>query len=636
MTGPAAPTPSALAALHPLPHAAVRLHPDGLLGGWQERNAAATLPHCIEQLGKHGNLTNLRRVTGDADGEFAGFWFADTDVYKTLEALAWEIGRAGGSTEFLTDVAALLEKAQDADGYLYSYYQVDSPEKQWTDLGFSHEMYCAGHLIQAAVAAARCAASEAAAQQVVAVARRFADLLVRRFGPDGADVIDGHPEIETALVELYRLTGHGPYLTLAKRFLDLRGHGLLGEGRFGPRYWQDHQPILDADEVTGHAVRQQYLLAGAVDVAVETRDARLLAAAERLWESALASRTYLTGGQGSRHKDEGFGDPYELPPDRAYAETCAAIGSFQTGWRLLLATGDVKYADEMERVLYNGVAASTAADGRAFFYSNPLQLRTGHDGSHEDTPSQRLTWYSCACCPPNLARLMASLHTYAATGDESGLQLHLYAAGTVAAGGYAVEVRTEYPWDERITVTVAETGSGPWTLAMRVPSWCREARLTVNGSLIRAGAQEGYLRLTRTWKPGDKVELTLTMPARLVSAHPRVDAARGSVAVARGPVVYCLEHADLPESLANALFEDLEVDPAAPLGVAPADHLTPVRIQVPVRVRPVGTGALYATYDPDARAGAAAATVPAIPYFLWANRAAGPMRVWIPVATREG
>ncbi|GIE94634.1 hypothetical protein Ari01nite_20990 [Paractinoplanes rishiriensis] len=629
LPGPAAPTPSALAALHPLPLAAVRLTPDGLLGRWQDRNATATLPHCIDQLDVQGNLTNLRRVTGDSDAEYRNMWFADTDVYKTLEAAAWEIGRTGGGfAEFLTDVAALLEKAQDADGYLDSYYQVDRREQQWTDLGFSHEMYSAGHLIQAAVAAYRATGSA----QLLGVARRFADLLVTRFGPAGADVVDGHPEVETALVELYRLTGHEPYLAQAKRSLELRGHRRLGEGRFGPRYWQDDQPLRDAREVMGHAVRQQYLLAGAVDVAVETGDAGLLATAERLFTEALAHKTYLTGGQGSRHKDEGFGDPYELPPDRAYAETCAAIGSFHTAWRLLLATGHAKYADEMERVLYNGIAGSTAVDGRAFFYSNPLQLRTGHDGSHEDTPSQRLSWYSCACCPPNLARLMASLHTYAATGDDDGLQVHLYADGSITAGGYQLAVRTDYPWDERITLTVtAAGGPGPWTLALRVPSWCRDARLSVNGSVVRTGAQEGYLRLNRTWKAGDRVELTLAMPARIVAAHPRVDAVRGSVALARGPVVYCLEHADLPPHLSGTLFEDLELDLSRPLELG-TGTLAPVTIRVPVLVRDDADGSLYRPYPPSAVGDGRAATVPAIPYFLWANRAAGPMRVWIPVA----
>jgi uncharacterized protein len=606
--GPAVPTPAALTALRPLPAAAIRLHPDGLLGAWQARNAAATLPHCLDQLDAYGNLTNLRRVTGDADGAFAGMWFADTDVYKTLEAVAWQ----GEPAAFLTDVAAQLEKAQDADGYLNSYYQTDHRDEQWSDLGFSHEMYGAGHLIQAAVAAARGVPDDPASVQLLAVARRFADLLVRRYGPDGADDYDGHPEVETALVELYRVTGHRPYLTLAQSFVDRRGAGRLGPGRFGPRYWQDHQPVRAADEVTGHAVRQVYLLAGAVDVAVETHDRELLAATERLWESALESKTYVTGGQGSRHKDEAFGDPYELPPDRAYAETCAAIGAFQWSWRLLLATGRARYADEMERLLHNGIAASTAVDGAAFFYSNPLQLRTGHDGSHEDTPSQRLRWYSCACCPPNLARLMAALHTYAATGAADGLQLHLYTAGTFTAGEHTVEVDTAYPWDETVGITVRAAGGGPWTLALRVPAWCADARLTVNGALVRAGVQQGYLQVSRFWRTGDRVELTLAMPPRTIAPHPRVDAVRGTVALARGPVVYCLEHVDAPD---DAYFEDLRLDPARPLTVATGGSgIAPVTVQAPLAGRD---------------------TVAAIPYFLWANRAPGPMRVWIPVAEQE-
>jgi len=626
MIGPAAPTPSALAALRPLPLTAVRLDPVGLLGGWQERNASATLPHCIEQLTAYGNLANLRRVTGDSDEKFAGMWFADTDVYKTLEAIAWETGRTRGTSEFFLDTAALIEKAQDADGYVNSYYQVDHRDEQWTDLGFSHEMYSAGHLIQAAVAAARAAD----APQLVGVARKFADLLVRRFGPDGDDVIDGHPEVETALVELYRLTGHRPYLDLAKRFLDLRGHGRLGQGRFGPRYWQDHEPLVEADEAAGHAVRQMYLLAGAVDVAVETHSADLLAAAERLWDSALATKTYLTGGQGSRHKDEGFGDPYELSPDRAYAETCAAIGSFQLAWRLLLATGKARYADEMERLLYNGIAGSTALDGRSFFYSNPLQLRTGHDGSHEDTPSQRLTWYSCACCPPNLARFFASVQNYVATGTPSSLELHLFAPGAFSAGAFAVDVRTSYPWDERIDLRVTRAGDGPWTLALRVPAWCRDARLSVNGSVVRDPAEDGYLRITRTWKVGDTVALVLAMPPRAVTAHPRVDAVRGSAALARGPIIYCLEHSDLPGGVA---FEDWELDPSAPL--SEVEHsLAPVAVLATLRARPDVSGTLYRPLEP-VPAGTTAVTAPAIPYFLWANRAPGPMRVWIPLAARE-
>ncbi|MFI7542370.1 glycoside hydrolase family 127 protein [Actinoplanes sp. NPDC049599] len=635
--GPVVPSAQALGVLRPLPASAVRLAPDGLLGGWQERNAGATLPHCVAQLEAHGNLANLRRVTGDAEGAFAGMWFADTDVHKTLEAAFWELGRSGTAAPFLADAAALLEKAQDPDGYLDSYYQTDHRDKQWTELHLSHEMYTAGHLLQAAVAAARSAPEHPAAQQVLTVARRFADLLVQRYGQ--SPEVDGHPEVETALAELYRVTGHRPYLELAARFVANRGHGVLGEGRFGPRYLQDHEPLRQATEVAGHVVRQLYLLAGAVDVAVETGDTDLLAAAERLWDSALDSRTYLTGGQGSRHRDEAFGDPYELPPDRAYAETCAAIAGFQLAWRLLLATGKVGYADEMERVLHNGIAGSTALGGTAFFYSNPLHLRTGHDGSHEDAPAQRLGWYSCACCPPNLARLMASLHSYAATGDHTGLQLHLYGSGTVTAGGRTLRVDTDYPWDARISVSIMDSEAAPWTLALRVPRWCTAARLTVNGAPGHAAEQEGYLRIHRAWQPGDRVELELPMPARLVAAHPRVDAVRGTAAVVRGPVVYCLEQADLPTGgpFAGAVLEDLELDPAAPLTVTrtPGD-LAPATVRVPVRLRGATPAPLYRDlHDTPVTPPTTATTVTAVPYFLWANRTPGAMRVWIPLAARE-
>jgi DUF1680 family protein len=625
--GPAVPTNGAL---HPLPVA--RLDPAGLLGAWQARNAAATLPHCVAQLETRGNLDNLRRSIGDTGGAaavFAGYWFADTDVYKTLEAALWQ----GAEPEFVAATVQLLEKVQDPDGYLVSYFQTAAHrDRQWAELPSSHEMYSAGHLFQAAVAAARSGSEDAG--RFVGVARRFADLLVHRFGAGGTDAVDGHPQVETALVELFRVTGHKPYLDLAARLVDLRGHGLLGpESRFHQRhYYQDHVPVRASVEVTGHAVRQVYLAAGAVDVAVETGDAELLAAAERLWDSALASKTYITGGQGSRHRDEAFGDPYELPPDRAYAETCAAIGSFHWAWRLLLATGRVRYADEMERLLYNGIAASTGLSGTDFFYSNPLQLRTGHDGSDEDAPGRRLPWYSCACCPPNLARLMASLHSYAATGGPDGLQLHLYAQGTFASAGLTVDVATRYPWDGTVTVAVTETTGGEQTLALRVPAWCADARVDDPTAVVT----DGYVRIRRAWQVGDRVELVLAMPPRLLAAHPRVDATRGAAAITRGPLVYCLEHADLPADLTGVVFEDLQLDATAPITVADGTHpVAPVALTATVRVSTAPDAALYRPLDGPAAPAAFTASVPAIPYYLWANRTPGPMRIWIPLAPQE-
>jgi uncharacterized protein len=624
IAGPVDPTPAARVALRPLCLDDVTFAPDSMFGAWQRRNADRTLPHCVRQLDTAGAVDNLRRVTGEVDGDYQNMWFADSDVHKTLEAAAWQLGRTpddAGLHAFLDTTGALLAKAQGEDGYLNSYFTVVKPEKRWRELHWSHELYCAGHLIQAAVAAARTGVGA----EIVTVARRFADLIVERFSQ--VDDVDGHPEIETALVELYRVTGHRPYLDLARRFLDLRGHGLLDGARFGSVYVQDHVPVRLAETVAGHVVRQLYLLLGMVDVAVETHDDELLDAAARLWEDAFGAKTYITGAQGSRHRDEAFGDPYELPSDRAYGETCAAIASFQWNWRMLLATGGVRYADEMERTLYNVIAGATALNGTHFFYSNPLHLRTGHDGSDEDAPSGRLPWYSCACCPPNLARLTASLSGYAMTTDHNGLQVHLHAAGetvtTVGGSPVRVTVRTEYPWNGRVELTM--TAAAPLTLALRIPTWCSKADVRLDGAPVDADG-DGYLRLRRDWSGGATVLLDLPMHAHVVRPHPRIDAVRGCVTLTRGPLVYCLEQADLPDGVA---LEDVRIDPAASVAVDTGSPDFPVTLTATGAVETPASAALYPA-DPPGETHADRITFTAVPYFLWGNRKPGPMRVWIP------
>ena len=621
MTGPVHPTSTAISVLRPLSLTDFTFAPSGFLGAWQQRNATSSLPYCVGQVAESGALDNLRRLTGEADGEFQNMWFADSDVYKTLEAAAWQLGSTPDDAElrtFVDTTGALLVKAQTEDGYLNSHIMLVEPDQRWRKLHWSHELYCAGHLIQAACAAARAGVGA----EVVTVARRFADLIVERYST--VDDVDGHPEIETALVELYRVTGHRPYLDQAKRFIDLRGHGLLDGARFGATYLQDHEPVRLADEVAGHAVRQLYLLAGVVDVAVETHDDELMAAATRLWDDAFGTKTYVTGAQGSRHRDEAFGDPYELPPDRAYGETCAGIASFQWNWRMLLATGQVRYADEMERALYNVIAGSTALDGTHFFYSNPLHLRTGHDGSHEDAPSDRLPWYTCACCPPNLARLLASLSGYAVTTGHSGLQMHLYASGeirtTVDGVNMHISVATDYPWDGRVVLTV--TTDAPLTLSLRVPGWATEALL--DGA--PADVTDGYVNVRRDWSAGATVTLDIPMPARIIQPHPRIDAVRGCVAVARGPLVYALEQADLSPEVT---LEDVRIDPAAPIMPGRLPEI-PVSLTVRGTVERPTSEDLYPTH---VEIQAAPLEITAIPYFLWGNRIPGPMRVWIPVTT---
>lgn len=622
--GPVAPRRAAR--LAPLPLTAAKLDGQSLLGAWQELNGAATIQHCVDNVERSGAVDNFRRLADAGpdgpEGTFQGPWFADSDLYKTLEAIGWEMGRSGTDrwVPVLTELAGLLERVQEPDGYLNTYVQGVPGEERFAYPERTHELYCAGHFIQAAVALHRGGGDE----RFLAVARRLADFVVRLVDAHGQPIIDGHPEVETALVELYRETGEPAYLRAAEQQVERRGHGTLAAGRFGSVYFQDHLPVRAATEALGHSVRQLYLAAGVTDLYLENGDETLLHAMEQLWDSAFGTKMYLTGGHGSRHRDEAYGDPYELPPDRAYAETCASIAALQWGWRMLLATGQARYAEEMERALLNAIAAATAHTGTAFFYSNPLQLRTGHDGSSEDSPSERLPWYGCACCPPNLARLLASLHGYAATADASGLQLHLLSAGTFTGPALTAVVETGYPWDGDLRVRV----SGAGELAVRVPAWADGATVDVTGGEVVAGPTPGeYLRVS--CQDGATVRLTLPMAPRLVRADDRVDAVRGCVAVLRGPLVYCVEQADLP---AGTIVEQLHLDPSAPIAEEAAqDDVAPVRLRLSGVVRPLEP-ALYAPFDAPSGTASAAVTFTAIPYHSWANRGPGAMRVWLPLA----
>jgi uncharacterized protein len=368
-------------------------------------------------------------------------------------------------------------------------------------------------------------------------------------------------------------------------------------------------------------------------VAVETGDTRLLQTSVTRWNDMVASKLYITGGVGSRHKSEGFGDPYELPPDRAYCETCAAIASIHWNWRLLLATGESRFADLLERTLYNGFAASTGLDGTSFFYSNPLQVREEHQASDEEESGRRLPWYACACCPPNVMRLVAAMQHYLATTDQrGGIQLHQYTDADVqiaaANGTVALSMRTPYPWAGTVQIRVTETGTAPWELSLRVPQWAGESRLSVNGEDNGAVSANGYLRIDRTWAAGDTVVLQLEMPAQLTAADPRVDALRGCVALERGPLVYCIEAADNDgiDLAAVVLDTGQPLELGAIDGWAPAQAIT---TSGAVRTYPHDHPTLY---RPAVRGEVMETQVhlTAIPYYLWANRASGSMRVWVP------
>ncbi len=634
--GPVAPTGGAMRRLSPVPFGDVSIT-GGIWLARQLTNRKVAIPAGRDQLERAGNLENLR-IAKLLTGRPRGPVFLDSDLYKWLEAVAWEYGRepSGELLRAQREVTALIAGAQQPDGYLNSFLRGRWGRERYRDLSRSHEIYCAGHLIQAAVAQARCTDDKA----LLEVAVRLANHLVETFGADRRHAIDGHPVIEMALVELFRQTGELCYLEQAKYFLEARGHGLLQGHGEDPTYFSDRVPVRDQTSVEGHAVRAVYLAAGATDVAMELGDEELLEALQTQFADMWASKTYLTGGLGSRWDLEAFGDPYELPSDRAYAETCAAIGGVQWAWRMLLATGEPFYADAAERMLYNGFLAGVSITGSEYFYVNPLQMRSGAHADHDRSAAHgRRGWFECACCPPNVMRTLASVGGYLATTDDQGLQLHAYAPSrlTANAGGgeCRISVETDYPWDGRVRVQVEQSSPREWTLSMRVPAWAAGATLAVNGTedAVPPGA---YASVRRVWTVGDVVELMMPMPVRLTVADARVDAVRGCVAVERGPLVYAVEQVD---QSAGVLVDDLSVDPSQ----RATAEFRPDLLGGVVAVRLQGEAvehfqdeSPYQARDPSVARLGRPVEVTAVPYFAWANRGVGPMRVWLPALPSGG
>ena len=423
---------------------------------------------------------------------------------------------------------------------------------------------------------------------------------------------------------VYLFSGNGVnltgYLSLADTLTARRGFGTSADGRFDLDYYQDAEPVRDARGIVGHAVRALYLAAGVADIYAETGDEALLASMLRQWDDLASAKSYLTGGVGSRHYGEAIGNAYELPPDRAYCETCASIASMMWNWRMLLVTGESRFADLFERTLYNGFLSGLSLDGESFFYANPLQSRTG---------AQRHRWNPVACCPPNIMRLLASLHHYLATVTDDGIQLHQYASSTIRTGDVVLSVETAYPWDGTVTVEVVESPDREWTLALRIPGWAREA--TLDGEAVAAGS---YAEVRRRWRDGTQVVLLLDVSPRLTVPNPRIDAVRGCLAIERGPVVYCLEQPDLAPGLDLA---DVAADPAAdPVDNGPVPQLGGLPSVALTGVVRDLDGWRQSEYRdlralPAATAGSPTQLL-AVPYFAWANRSGGAMRVWIPVA----
>jgi DUF1680 family protein len=526
---------SPFALLRPVPVQAVRLE-DDFWAPRLETLRKVTLPSQYRICEETGRLFNFRRAAGKEKGDFQGYFFNDSDVYKWIEAVAFAL--AYEQDEKLWNLAqGLIEDivaAQDPEGYLNTYFTFEKREKRWTNLRDMHELYCAGHLFQAAIAYYR-ATKE---RKLLEASCRFADYISEVFGPGRHPGTCGHPEIEMALVELFRTTGKKSYLDLAQFFLDQRGRGILG----GSPYFIDHKPFRDLTEIVGHAVRSLYLNCGATDLYMETGEKEIWEALLRLWKSMAFHKIYVTGGVGSRREGEAFGAEYELPSAQAYAETCAAIANVMWNWRMLLASGNGAFADMMELALYNGALSGISLDGLGYFYVNPLADRGMH---------RRQTWFPCACCPPNIARLLASIPGYFYSISKDGVWVHLYARSTAHLlfedMPLTIIQRTEYPWKGLVELILKPWDERLFSLYLRIPGWCRQPGLRINGAPAEAPLIPGsYVELRRTWKDGDKIRLSLPMPVQRILCNPMVSENADRVALKRGPIVYCLEQADNP------------------------------------------------------------------------------------------
>lgn len=613
------------AALQPVPPGAVALNDDF----WEPRlriNREVTIPGQLRHCEATGRIDNFRRASGKKQIAFQGLYFNDSDVYKWLEAASFSLA-THPDPALDADVDAVIAEiaaAQEPDGYLNTYFMFERRGERWANLKDMHEIYCAGHLIQAAVAHHRATGKPS----LLDVARKLADCLDNAFGDAPGKRLGacGHEEAEMALVELYRATGEARYLALARHMTEARGRkpGLFNNSA----YHQDHLPFREQREFTGHAVRHLYYACGATDIALETGDAAYREALDGLWQNLTQKRMYVTGGAGSRWEGEAFGGDYELPNDRAYTETCAAIGSVMWNWRMLHLTGDAKYADLMETTLYNAVLPGLSLDGARYFYQNPL----ADAGAH-----RRQEWFGCACCPPNVARMLAALPGYCYSVAGQDVYVHLYASGAATipladGGSVTLEQRTRYPWDGAIEITVRERTGGPGSLNARIPFWADNAQIALNGEAQEDALETGRYVEIPDVSAGDVIALSLPMPVEKVESHPRVIGNWRRVALRRGPLVYCIEQADHPGAHPWDILLPPDADLTPEFVPEMLDGVTVLRGEGLALDASEWEGALYTLYQPLDAAALRPVPLTAIPYYAWANREPGAMQVWLPLA----
>ena len=621
---------SEYAYLRPVSITAVRLEDEF----WQRRrqiNREVMLPAQYDLCERTGRIDNFRWAAGKQSGEHQGAYFNNSDVYKLLESASWMLAGADDP-----DLSALVDgliediaSAQQPDGYINTYFMGEHESERWQNFDL-HEMYCAGHLMQAAVAHYRSTGET----KLLDVATRFADHICERFGPESAGKRfgnDGHPEIEMALVELYRATGDEKYLREAQFLVDNRGHGQVSPrpfGRFSQTYHQDHKPFRELTRLDGHAVRAVYLNCGATDIVAEKEEPELRAALDRMWESMTSRQMYISGGLGPRYENEGFSEEdYELPNHRAHAETCASVANFMWNWRMLLLTADARFADLMELELFNGALSGVSLDGKSYFYQNPLE----DDGHH-----RRQEWFGTACCPGNISRLLSELPGYLYSTTDSGVWAHLYASNSAVLtlpNGSEIELtqRTNYPWSGEINLETITAGT--YDLYLRLPGWCdTDWTISINGEAADYSLTDGnYLRVARTWAAHDVITLNLPMPVQYVESHPYATENVGKVALMRGPMLYCVEGVDHPDTDVRllALTKTSHFEPEYVPDLL--NGVVVLRGSAQVKVDKTWGKRLYRPRNSDQAAAPHMTTVTAIPYYAWANRAPAPMLVWLPI-----
>ena len=619
--------------IDPVPFTSVKVT-DSFWGQRLKASREVTIPLAFSKCEETGRYENFVRAAHPSDEyKVEGFSFDDTDVYKTIEGASYLLQTYPDKKleKYIDSVLQIVAAAQEPDGYLYTARTMNpkhphdwaGPER-WTKVEeLSHEFYNLGHMVEGAVAHYQATGK----RNFLDIAIKYADCVCKAIGngPDQKKLVPGHQIAEMALVRLYLVTGDRKYLDQAKFFLDARGYTSRKDA-----YSQAHKPVLEQDEAVGHAVRATYMYAGMADVAAIIGDSSYIKAVDKIWENIVNKKIYITGGIGSRHAGEAFGDNYELPNLSAYNETCAAIGNVYVNYRLFLLHGDAKYFDVLERTLYNGLISGVSLDGGSFFYPNPLASTGGYS---------RKPWFGCACCPSNISRFIPSLpgYVYAVKDDHVYVNLYMGNRGELKVNNKKIvlEQETSYPWNGDIRIRVVK-GALPFTMNLRIPGWVRNEVLpgdlyryddeqklgytvTVNGEAVEGELQKGYLQIERKWKKGDVVEVHFDMQPRVVRANEKVAADRGRVAVERGPIVYCAEWPDNDFNVHNIL---LNQHPSFQVVNNP-DLL--------YGICEITTDAQALSYDAAGRLIVKDVKLTLIPYYAWAHRGEGDMEVWLPI-----